>query len=188
MQSSNTRIYNEFLNEYLNHYNNLYTTMRSERGINLVEYQKQKTKLREKIEDLMKHFIFFGSSATIVVSLDTLAHADALQASKEYFNIEEDTQRLDEEPVEENKPEEKPQPVVTKAYLLHRYKIIFNKYKDAFNVCTKQSAVEAMSRSLEAELKVVNDYAIEHGMALDEVTSILNEATELWGIHNCMSK
>lgn len=187
MQSSNKRIYNELLNEYLNHYNNLYTILNSERGMNIIEYEKQKSNLRGKIENLMKHFVFFGTSADTVVIIDTIAHADALKASKSYFKLEEDETEKTEEP-EKVEDVKAPSQKITKAYLLHRYKGIFNKYKESFQVCTKQSAVEAMSRSLKAELDVVNEYAIEHGMDMDTVTAILNEATELWGIHNCMAK
>ena len=180
-------IYNELLNEYLNHYNNLYATMNSERGISLLEYDKQKAKLNGKIETHMKHFVFFGTPAATVISIDTIAHADALKASKSYFKIEEENNETNKEEAS-TQPEKDNQRPITKAYLLHRYKNIFDKYKDSFRVCTKQSATEAMSRSMKAELDVVNDYAIGHGMNMEEVTAILNEATELWGVHNCMSK
>lgn len=197
MHSSIVRIYNELLNEHLNFYNTIHTTVNSERGISLAEFNKQHSKLVEKIEGIMKHFIFFGSTAETVIRINILAQADAAKASKEYFNIDEDKDDVEqpksyiEHAKEEigatvtvDTSEGYPAPTMakqmTKATLLHRYKQIYAKYKESFPVCQKQSAVEAMQRSLEAELKVVTDHAISSGLSEEIVKAIQKEAKELF--------
>lgn len=197
MHSSNVRIYNEFLDAYMNHYNALYNILTSERGMNLQAYNKQQTKLVEKIEEIMKHFIFFGSTASDVVKINVMAQADASKACKGYFEIKEDKDVLEqpESYIEHAKEEigatatidtteSYPAPVMlkqmTKATLLHRYKQIYAKYKESFPVCQKQSAVEAMQRSLEAELKVITDHAISTGLSEEIVKAVHKEAKELF--------
>lgn len=197
MHSSNVRIYNELLDAHMNYYNTLYNIMSSERGINLAEYNKQQTKLVEKIEEVMKHFVFFGSTSANVVKINIIAQADAAKACKGYFKIEEDTDVVEQpESYIEHAKEEigatstadtsdgYPAPTMlrqmTKATLLHRYKQIYAKYKESFPVCKKQSAIEAMQRSLEAELKVVTDHAISSGLSEEVVKAAQKEAKELF--------
>lgn len=197
MHSSNVRIYNELLDAHMNYYNNLHNTINSERGINLAEYNKQQNKLVEKIEEIMKHFVFFGSSAANVVKINIMAQADAAKACKGYFDLEEDKEAVEQPESYINHAKEEigatatvdktegyPAPVMlkqmTKATLLHRYKQIYAKYKESFPVCQKQSAVEAMQRSLEAEIKVVTDHAISSGLSEEIVKAVQKEAKELF--------